>query len=583
MKYLIFTLLLGVFTLLRAQGAPVVEVVSGVKYYVHFVQSGNTLFGIHKTYNVPLEKIITANPGCEKGLVEGQKLLVPVPLVDVKHTVLAKQTLYAISNIYGVRVENIIADNPEAEFGLKVGQVLLIKGASKDILLNDVNNFTETPVADVDTIRFQDNPNLQLTFSDSIIDHIVLDHETLYIISKRFMVSTTEIQSLNGLKNTKIKAGDRIKIPVKKEKVEPVTIRSVSNNEAEAIDFSSIPEYKESYNVAFLLPLYLDRSEGYPEQLATFATEFYMGAKLALDTLEFMGLRSNVYVFDVKSDSASVKKILAKDEFLDMDMIIGPFSMEGAAIVSRWCKENEVRMVCPISLPTALIQNNKFVTLSVPSEATQQSELAIFALNNTEAEQFILIKPTGEKDQVAYSSFRNAFITAPFIGNRPKLIDATLENYTTFLRKGMKTVIVFPASDKLQVLKFMNSLNASKADGQFIDVYGSREWMNFDEMKASFRNRFHFHFASPNDLNFTYEKTERFLRKYRMAYNADLSKMAAQGFDVTLHFLSGLFMTPSEEGIMNAFDLIQKGTGNGYENGRVFIIRQEEYKLIRSN
>jgi LysM repeat protein len=586
MKYLIFTLLLGVFTLLRAQGAPVVEVVSGVKYYVHFVQSGNTLFGIHKTYNVPLEKIITANPGCEKGLVEGQKILVPVPLVDVKHTVVAKQTLYAISNIYGVRVENIIADNPEAEFGLKVGQVLLIKGASKDILLNDVNNFTETPVADVDTIRFQDNPNLQLTFSDSIIDHIVLDHETLYIISKRFMVSTAELQRLNGLKNTKIKAGDRIKIPVKKEKVEQVAVRSVTPKETQPLDELTAYPSKDSFNVAFLLPFYLDRTEGYSEQLSTFATEFYMGAKLALDSLEFMGLRANVYVFDVKSDSVSVKKILSKEEFLDMDMIIGPFSMESATVVSRWCKENEVRMVCPISLPTALIQNNKFVTQTVPSEATQQSELAIFALNNKEAEQFILIKPTGEKDQVAYSSFRNAFITAPFTGNRPKLIDATLENYTTFLRKGVKTIIVFPASDKLQALKFMNSLNASKADGQFVEVYGSREWMNFDEMKASFRNRFHFHFASPNDLNFSYEKTERFLRKYRVAYNADLSKMAAQGFDVTLHFLTGLFQmvkSSSEERIMNAFELIQRGTGNGYENGKVFIIRQEEYKLIRSN
>ncbi len=583
MKYLIFTLLLGVFTLLRAQGNPVIEVVSGVKYYVHFVQSGNTLFGIHKTYNVPLEKIITANPGCEKGLVEGQKILVPVPLVDVKHTVVAKQTLYAISNIYGVRVESIIADNPEAQLGLKVGQVLLIKGASKELLLNDFNNFTETPFSEVDTIRLPDNPNLQLSFSDSIIDHIVLDHETLYIIAKRFMVSTTEIQRLNGLKNTKIKAGDRIKIPVKKEKVEPVTIRAVSIKESEEIDFSTIPTYKNSYNVAFLLPFYLDRADGYSEQLATFAAEFYMGAKLALDTLEFMGLRANVYVFDVKSDSTSVKKILAKEEFLDMDMIIGPFSMEGATVVSRWCKENEVRMVCPISLPTALIQNNKFVTQSVPSEATQQSELAIFALNNKEVEQFILIKPAGEKDQVAYSSFRNAFTTTAITGNRPKLIDATLENFTTFLRKGVKTVIIFPASDKLQALKFMNSLNASKSDALFIDVYGSREWMNFDEMKASFRNRYHFHFASPNDLNFAYAKTERFLRKYRMAYNADLSKMAAQGFDVTLHFLTGLFMVPVTEGIMNSFDLIQKGTGNGFENGKVFIIRQEEYKLIRSN
>lgn len=586
MKYLIFTLLLGVFTLLRAQGTPVIEVVSGVKYYVHFVQSGNTLFGIHKTYNVPLEKIITVNPGCEKGLVEGQKILVPVPLVDVKHTVVAKQTLYAISNIYGVRVESIIADNPDAQLGLKVGQVLLIKGTSKDLILHDVNNFTESPIAEVDTIRLQDNLNLQLSFSDSIIDYIVLDHETLYIISKRFMVSTTELQRLNGLKNTKIKAGDRIKIPVKKEKVEPVVIRSVKPNEIQQIDELTSYTYKDSYNVAFLLPLYLDRTEGYPEQLVTLATEFYMGAKLALDSLEFMGLRANVYVFDVKSDSTSVKKILAKDEFLDMDMIIGPFSMEGATVVSRWCKENEVHMVCPISLPTSLIQNNKFVTQSVPSEATQQSEFAIFALNNKEAEQFILIKPSGEKDQVAYASFRNSFTTSPFTGNRPKLIDATLETYTTFLRKGVKTVIIFPASDKLRALKFMNSLNASKADGQFIEVYGSREWMNFDEMQASFRNRFHYHFASPNDLNFTYEKTKRFLRKYRVAYNADLSKMAVQGFDVTLHFLVGLFQmvkTPSEEGIMNAFELIQRGTGNGYENGKVFIIRQEEYKLIRSN
>ena len=309
-----------------------------------------------------------------------------------------------------------------------------------------------------------------------------------------------------------------------------------------------------------------------------------MGAKLALDSLESLGLHANVFVFDVKSDSASAKKVLEKDEFLDMDMVIGPFSMEGAVVVSRWCKENEVRMVSPISLPTALIQNNRFVTLSVPSEVTQQSDLALFALKNSEAEQFILIKPSGEIVHIAYSSFRNSFTTAPFTGNRPKLIDATLENYSTHLRKGVQTVIVFPASDKLQALKFMNSLNSSKADAQFIDVYGSREWLTFDEMKASFRNRFHFHFASPNDLNFTYEKTERFLRKYRVAYNADLSKMAAQGFDVTYCFVAEQLMgIEANEGVMNAFNLIQKGTGNGYENGKVFIIRQEEYKLIRSN
>jgi LysM repeat protein len=584
MKYLIFTLLLGVFTVLRAQGTPLVEVVSGVKYYVHFVQSGNTLYGIHKTYNVSLDQIITANPGCEKGLVEGQKLLIPVSLVEVKHTVAAKETLFAISKKYGVKQEAILADNPGAELGLKVGQVLLIKGVMKDIVFEDVNNFTEEPVPDLDTIRFQSNPNLQMSFSDSIIDHIVLAHENLYIISKRYMVSTAELQRFNGLKNTKIKPGDRLMIPVKKEKVEPVLIRPVTQRQVQVVEENIVYPPKSKYNVALLLPLFLDRTAGYPEQLATFATEFYMGAKLALDSLESLGLKANVYVFDVKSDSTSVKSILGKDEFLDMDMIIGPFSMESATVVARWCKTNEVRMICPISLPTALLQDNRFVVQSVPSEATQQSELALFALKNKETEQYILIKPNGDKDQVGYASFRNTFTTAPYIGSRPKLVDATLENFTTFLRKGVQTVIIFPASDKLQALKFMNSLNASKSDAQFIDVYGSREWLNFDEMKASFRNRFHFHFASPNDLNFTYEKTERFLRKYRTIYNADLSKMAAQGFDVTYYFIANQLMgMEATEGVMNAFNLVQKGTGNGAENGAVFIIRQEDYKLIRSN
>ena len=562
MKYLIFTLLLGAFTMLRAQGTPIVELVSGVKYYVHFVQSGNTLYGIHKTYNVPVDKIITANPGCEKGLVEGQKLLIPISLVEVKHTVLTKETLFAISKKYGVKVEAIIADNPGADLGLKVGQVLLIKGVMKDLVLEDVNNFTEVPVADLDTIRFQDNPNLQLSFSDSIIDHIVLDHENLYSISKRYMVSTAELQRFNGLKNTKIKPGDRLVIPLKKEKIETVIIRQVLPKKdvlvEKPIEFPS----KNTYNVALLLPLYLDRTEGYSEQLANFATEFYMGAKLALDSLESLGLHANVYIFDVKSDSASAKKIVEKDEFLDMDMVIGPFSMEGALIVSRWCKENEVRMVCPISLPTALIQNNRFITLSVPSEATQQSDLALFALKNSEAEQFILIKPTGEKDQIAYSSFRNAFTTAPFIGNRPKLIEASLENFTSFMKKGVKVILVFPTNEKLPALKFTNSLKSAdqRFDSENIFIYGTKEWSNFDDVKPHFKNKYHFHFSSPNDLNYKYLQTEDLHRKYRSTYNSDMTKMAVQGFDVLYYFISDLLLNKkSENQIMNSFEMIDSG------------------------
>ena len=59
------------------------EVVNGKKYYVHIVQDGNTLYGIKNLYATSVEDIIKQNPGTEKGLVEGQKLLIPIVLNTV--------------------------------------------------------------------------------------------------------------------------------------------------------------------------------------------------------------------------------------------------------------------------------------------------------------------------------------------------------------------------------------------------------------------------------------------------------------------------------------------------------------------
>ena len=113
------------------------EVIGGKKYYVHFVQTGNTLWGIHNMYDVSVDDIIKYNPGTEKGLVDGQKLILPVQLQTVLHTVESKETLFAISKKYGVTVEDIIAKNPTAEIGIKVGQILTIAGVERKIITSE--------------------------------------------------------------------------------------------------------------------------------------------------------------------------------------------------------------------------------------------------------------------------------------------------------------------------------------------------------------------------------------------------------------------------------------------------------------
>lgn len=561
------------------------EVIGGKKYYVHFVQTGNTLWGIHNLYSVSVEDIIKYNPGTEKGLIDGQKLILPVQLQTVLHTVDSKETLFAISKKYGVTIESIIANNPTAETGITVGQILTISGVEKKISTTEnipISNVQNEIVKTTDSAK-EEASKYKISFEDKMIHHVILDHETLYSISKRYMVSVEELQSFNGLKSSKINPGDVLKIPIKKEKIQVLEKREIKAIVMKSVDSTLLFPKKTNYKIAILLPFFLEKSENNSDYISTLATEFYMGAKLAIDSLEKMGLEAQVFVYDSKTDTISIKKILEKPEFATMDLVFGPLSPDNVDVVAKWCKLNKVRMVCPVSVNISVIKNNQFVYSAVPSDATLLKGLAEFTLNNNSKDQVIVIKSTNKKDLIMYESFRNTFLTAPVVGVRPKLIEATMDNYLSFMKKGVNNILVFPTNEKSLAIKFMNNLSSSssKFNAENIFVYATKEWVNFDDVKPHYKNKYNFHFASPNDLNYKYPETEQLHLKYRSAYNSDMTKMAVQGFDVLYYFTSLLLLSNSlNELIMNQFDLKQNGVGNGYENSNVYIIEQEDFELI---
>lgn len=560
------------------------EVVNGKKYYVHIVQDGNTLYGIKNLYATSVEEIIKQNPGTEKGLVEGQKLLIPIVLKTVIHEVASKETLYGISKKYNVSVEAITKENPGIESGLKVGQKLTIPGVESAFVSKTQTVSSEEPTAITvvkDSVRSA--PKYVVSFSDTIINHMVLDHETLYSISKRFMVPVEDLQKLNGSKSTKIKPGDIIKIPVKKEKVEQVKVREVERLQVKKVDSTLLFPRQNNYKIALLLPFFLDKGEGSSDNLTTLATEYYMGAQLAVDSLEKLGLKAQLYVFDTKNDTNAIKKILAKPEFQSMDLVFGPLFPDKVDVVARWCKENKARMVCPVSVNTSVLKGNQVVYAAVASDVTLTAGLAQYTLKNHSTAQIILIKSSSEKDLAMYESYRNTFNAASFAGTRPKLTEATVENFTTFIKKGVTVILVFPTNEKSLATKFMNNLNSAsgKFNAENIFVFGTKEWVNYDAIKPHYKNKFHYTFASPSDLNYKYFETEKLHLKYRSKYNSDMTKMAVQGFDVTLYFCANLLLNKTNNDmVMNQFEMKQRTIGSGYENMNSFIIRQSDYELI---
>jgi hypothetical protein len=207
-------------------------------------------------------------------------------------------------------------------------------------------------------------------------------------------------------------------------------------------------------------------------------------------------------------------------------------------------------------------------------------------LNQNNLEQLILVKSSLEKDNTLYDAFRSYYLKQSSENNGSlRIVEATLDNYTTFIRKGARVGVVVPSNEKLVAVKFMNSLNdvSSKLDSDLITLFGTKEWMNMDDVKANFRNKFQFHFASPNDLNYSYPETSNLLKKYRARYRADLSKFAIQGYDVFAFFCSRLLLEENIDSlVMNRFNMVHLGGAHGYENQHAFILWQSNYELMNA-
>ncbi|MNU98507.1 Muramidase-2 precursor [compost metagenome] len=560
----------------------VYEYSNGKKYAVHIAQTGNTLWGIHTTYNVPVDDIVAANPGIEKGVKEGFRYLIPLGGADMKvlsgtivreHTVAKGETAFSVAKKYNCSVDDLLKYNPGIDKGLKVGQVLKVIIAPTSEQANPTVKPTEKPAVTAPSV----------TFTDTVLVYEVKNSETLYTLSKRFMVPVNDLQKFNNLKSTTIKSGDVLRIPLKKENVKQVQVREVQPKEdLRKVDPELIFKAKTKYNIAVLLSFGLNDKGN--TGLKNLATEFYMGVELAADSLEKLGFDATIKIIDLPMDSVGIMKVLNTAEMKDMDLIFGPLIPQSADIVGRWCGKQKIRMICPSACNSSLLKNNPYIYASVTTDMTQQEILAKYTIEKYKTAQIILINPGIAKDQELFDAYRKRFIELSKKNGNVKLIEAKLSDYSTFIRKSGESVVILPTRDKGTVLNFINSLHKSigKSPNADVTVMGVKEWGGFDDIAGYYKSKYKITWASSSDLNYSLPDTQTLLRLYRKKYRTDMNKAGAHGFDVVYYFTRTLLMgeeVPSE--VVNAFDPKVATAGGGYENQSCFILKHEDYELIR--
>ena len=615
---LIFIVLVSVVSFAQP-GKVDVETVNGKKYYVHFIESGQTLYGIHQLYDVPVGDIAKANNNLADGLQIGQKILIPISIDNVnfykKHVVVKGETLYGISKKHNCSVSDLKIINPElVSEGVSIGQVINVPSIKKDLSKLPKRTVSETLIVDPVAQEIKESNQ---SFQDSIISHKVLKHETLYSISKRYMVSINDIRVLNSIVNNTVSAGDELRIKVKK-----VNYTIVQNNiEGEFVEVDSSLTFeginrKDKYKVALFLPLMLTKNQSYLDKpirvgtvkelysITKISSGFYHGFILAADSLVKAGLNVEIYVYDTQKDTLKIQKHLDKLEFKDIDLVVGSLFPKTIKYLASYCKANNLPMVIPFKANTKVLYQNPNIYKVTTSNLGLVDGIGKYVAKNMSHYKVFITKPTKKSDIVLYEKLIDSYNTEitsienPMSSNivELKIGNANGRDIDLKLRKDTVNVIIVPSTDVKFVtgvfrrLNNIMNINAHAKDMKII-IFGLEDWNKMSDIDLKHRMRLNQHYATYRFTNYEAQKTTQMIQSYRTKYGTDPDIYGIQGFDVGYYFLSAIYLygenfTNYIDGykvslIQNEFNFSAKNSGDGIENNSISIIEYSNFELIK--
>jgi LysM repeat protein/ABC-type branched-subunit amino acid transport system substrate-binding protein len=543
-----------------AHKSAVITTVGGIKYYIHTVGKGQTLFAIAKLYNKTVNDIVIENPTAIDGIKPGQELKIPfekpVKIVAVttpidisnfiQHKVEQGQTLYSLSKQYGVSVEKIKSANPEMKDGLNAGQTINIPSDKP------FKKSAATPI--------------KITVPNS----------------------EPTIPNLNSVVTEKSKTND------------------ISEKQTTTINYQG--ELKEEYNIAFFLPFHAEEANALelekvikgdlqlPNKTKV-ALLFYEGACIAIDSLKKLKLNAKIFVYDIDdADSLSISKILKKPELASMDLMIGPLYGASFIAISKFAKENNIAIVSPFTQLNKILFNNPYVCKISPSTTLQVEQMAHFVVDTFQTQNVILVNTLNQKDAPYYTTFKTTANEGLLKVGHPVSdsvkVAFNLAGVQLMLHATKVNVVVLPSNNQSYVSDFVSKLNVLR-DKYNIVLFGLQSWNNYDNMDFEYLNNLSLHIPSNTYIDYENNVTKRFVKKYRDDYKTEPELYAFQGFDATFYFVSLLkkygtsFLKNLPEntyqGIEANFNFLQHPPASGLENKGVFILKYKEYKLVKAN
>ena len=521
-----------------------VVVVNGVKYAIHDVQRGETLYALSRRYGVTIEEITSANQVLSEGLKVGQRIKIPVKsaVADAQqpatataktHKVAKRETLYSLAKRYDVTIDELYEANPGLKKGLKAGQIIVIpqkteqKQEQKTEKVEIAQVTTPTPEP-VKTTPMADAPEAKKPEqkSSTIYEQIISDWQSK---------STQPFRTL------------------------------LPGNRAE---------------VALLLPL------GSEEQPSQNYLDFYRGFLMGLDSVRMAGHSVNLNLYNTAHDHERVSAIIASGELNKADLVVGPIYEDELIPVATALQSKGTPIVSPLANLTQTTSNSVFQMSPSPTSKLDKvrgmfdgsKRVVIISTDNVDkefdAEVRQMLKDTSYVVQHKYI-YEHPSVIEKREKEREKLREKMLaegldistldetpspSDMSPLLQGNEPTVIVITADNEVEVDRILAAIASanisltarSQRVAPFV-VFGNNRWNRYRNIDRSIFFTNNVVMLSTYHARRSDAKIHSFDKRFVEEFGALPSLYAYRGYDAAVVFVQSLYgtMETGLEGVLS--------------------------------
>jgi LysM repeat protein len=617
-------------------------VIAGRQYYVHSVKKGETSYSISRAYGITVEELIRENPPAVYGIKEGQVLQVPVVEIRpsqpenatvsiratkdetryIYHKLNAGETVYFLSRKYGVSENEIITSNP----GMDINKISI----GTEIAVPRRGFMPEKQKFD----------SQEITYSY----HKVVRGESLSDIASKYGISVRELRRANrGLIFPRV--NDFVRIPghVLIEKVLSDTL--IADTTKIAVDsmpviverpagYTPVNNLSDTLDVALLLPLYLaenakrttidssrylkgkkiyrvrqvDEGWVYPWSLAF--VEMYEGILLAVDTLRSLGLNVNLHVWDIKSDTVALTRLISSGKLDYMDLIIGPVYSNNLAIIAPFANEKNIPVVSPVPLfNNKVLENNPYLFMAQPSVEVAQENLAKTISEYYDHNIVFIHTDTSGYDpdirrfkskifeELSYKlPFESIRFKEMIFYSRSKFNNDSINRLGHSLSHTINNIVIIASDDDPVMSEVITEVHTLSRKFN-LKVFGYPDMRSIENLDPRYYFDLGIMLYTPYWINYSKNDIKRFNSIFlnKFLTQPQEQSYAWQGYDIAYYFLSGLaihgklFLTYPQihnpDLLETEFDFQRKSPADGFENRKLYLIKYSndmEIELVKN-